>query len=64
MVDFANINQQIREMLRFRFFELVNAYGNEEENIKHFEYFEDLKYANNNLYNIIIGLGFVTIFAY
>ena len=59
MVDFANINQQIREMLRFRFFELVNAYGNEEANIKHFEYFEDLKYANNNLYNIIIGLGFV-----
>ena len=59
MIDFANINQQIRQMLKFKLFEFIDKYGNEEANLKHWEFFEDIKYTNNNLYKIIIGLGFV-----
>lgn len=59
MVDFVNINQQIRNMLKSKFFEFVTVYGKEEASIKYFEFFDNLKYDNNNLYKIIIGLGFI-----
>lgn len=59
MIEIANINQQIRQMLKFKLFEFINKYGNEEANIKYFEFCEEIKYTNDKLYKIIIGLGFV-----
>ena len=59
MVNFINVNQEIRDFLTNVYMSFYNNDEKDEASVKYFEFIEDLKNTNDALYNVIVGLCFV-----
>ncbi len=59
MVNFINVNQEIRDFLTNVYMSFYNNDEKDEASVKYFEFIEDLKNTNEALYNVIVGLCFV-----
>ena len=59
MVNFINVNQEIRDFLTNIYMSFYNNDEKDEASVKYFEFIEDLKNTNEALYNVIVGLCFV-----
>ena len=59
MVNFINFNGEIRSFLERTYQQFYNAEEKDEASVKYFEFIEELKNTNYNLYKIIVGLAFV-----
>ena len=59
MVNFINFNGEIRAFLERTYQQFYNAEEKDEASVKYFEFIEELKNTNYNLYKIIVGLAFV-----
>lgn len=59
MVNFVNFNSQLRNMLERIYIDLKNKYDKYEVGVKYYDFFENLKIENPELYQNIIGLCFI-----
>ncbi len=59
MVNFINFNGEIRSFLERTYQQFYNEEEKDEASVKYFEFIEELKNTNYNLYKIIVGLAFV-----
>ena len=59
MVNFINFNGEIRSFLERTYQQFYNTEEKDEASVKYFEFIEELKNTNYNLYKIIVGLAFV-----
>ena len=59
MVNFINFNGEIRAFLERTYQQFYNEDEKDEASVKYFEFIEELKNTNYNLYKIIVGLAFV-----